>query len=380
MSEFEKYSVDTLVIGAGVVGLAVARELALQGREVWILEQASEFGSGTSSRNSEVIHAGIYYPQGSLKAQLCLEGKALLYDYCCAKSLSAHACGKLIVASNEVQEGKLEQILAHAADNGVNDLKRLSGQQALALESNLSCTGAVLSPSTGIVDSHSLMQNLLWDAEAAGAVFVPNTQVKLHSCSSGEFVAELENQAVELTAKELVNAAGLSAMFLLQGVDGFPTQALPSPYYAKGSYFAYSGNVPFTRLIYPVPEEGGLGVHLTLDMAGMGRFGPDVEWIGALSAEQLAQFDYGVDEAKKHQFCERIREYWPEVDDQKLHAAYSGLRPKIKFDTDQSGVYSDFCIQCPEQHGVQGLVNLFGIESPGLTSCLAIAKRVASKL
>ena len=373
----ERYSLDTVVIGAGVVGLAVARALAMSGRSVWILEKEDGFGRLTSSRNSEVIHAGIYYPSDSLKAQLCVRGKRLLYQYLEEHSLPFARCGKLIVAANSTQTDQLFSIASQARANGVGDLQLLGSKELHSLAPELAATSALLSPSTGIIDSHAYMQSLLNESEMHGATFLPNTEVAIRSVSHDSFELELVGQNAIVACSQLVNAAGLYSTALLSEVEVFPKSCLPEPVFAKGSYFSYSGKVPFQQLIYPVPEEGGLGVHLTLDLSGAARFGPDVEWLPAVERDGLDAVDYSVDAAKREQFVERIKRYWPSIDKNKLHADYSGLRPKIRF---KDGLYEDFCIQCEANHGIRGLINLFGIESPGLTASLAIAELVGNRL
>ncbi len=362
-------TVDAVVVGAGVVGLAVARELALHGHEVLLLESAQAIGTGTSSRNSEVIHAGIYYPRGSLKAQLCVRGKALLYDYCDARGVGYRRCGKLIVATAAQQLGQLEAIRQMAAANGVTDLQWLSSEQALALEPALSCVAALHSPSTGIVDSHALMLALQGDMENAGGVLALESALESVSCTS-DGIELTAADGTHLRTRILVNSAGLSAPDLARRFQGFPPQHLASAYYAKGNYFTLAGRSPFSHLIYPVPEGAGLGVHLTLDLGGQAKFGPDVQWV--VSAEDLL-----VDPARGDGFYAEVRKYWPALQDGALTPGYAGIRPKLKPARDGS---SDFMIQGPAVHGIKGLVNLFGIESPGLTSSLAIAQQVMQLL
>ncbi len=365
--------VDLVVIGAGVVGLAVARALALSpkfaGKEQLVLEAANAIGTGTSSRNSEVIHAGIYYPQGSLKAQLCVEGKAMLYDYCESRGIGFKRCGKLIVATSEAQVAQLQGIIAKAAANGVSDLVLLTREQARELEPQLECVAAVHSPSTGIVDSHALMLSLQGDFENAGGLTVLNSAV------AGVFIASdaikiVMEDGTEIHTKTLVNAAGLSAPLIAQNTQGLDAKFVPTAYYAKGNYFTLSGKSPFSRLIYPVPEAAGLGVHLTLDLGGQAKFGPDVQWVE--SADDLV-----VNPARGDAFYAEVRKYWPQLQDGSLIAGYAGIRPKINAPTEAA---ADFVIQGPKDHGIAGLVNLFGIESPGLTSSLTIGARVAQLL
>ncbi|WP_397410549.1 NAD(P)/FAD-dependent oxidoreductase [Polaromonas sp.] len=362
-------SVDVVVIGAGVVGLAVARALALQGREVMVLEAADAIGTGTSSRNSEVIHAGIYYPQGSLKARLCVEGKALLYDYCAQRGIGHSRCGKLIVATQASQIPQLQAIIAKAAANGVPDLVLLTREQAQALEPELDCMAAVVSPSTGIVDSHALMLALQGDLENAGGMVVLNAPLASAHCAPSAMVLVAED-GTELAAQSVVNAAGLQAQALASRFDGLDAQHVPPSHYAKGNYFTLSGRSPFARLIYPVPEAAGLGVHLTLDLGGQAKFGPDVQWVD--SSDDLV-----VDPRRGDGFYAEVRKYWPGLPDGALQAGYAGIRPKIQA-PDQPA--RDFLIQGPAEHGVAGLVNLFGIESPGLTSALAIGRHVSELL
>lgn len=361
-------TVDCVVIGAGVVGLAVARQLAMSGRETLILERENAFGTSTSSRNSEVIHAGIYYPRGSLKARLCVRGKQLLYDYCARYGVEHRRSGKLIVATDAAQAIELERIDAAARGNGVDDLQHLGRAEALALEPALNCTAALLSPSTGIIDSHGYMLSLLGQAETAGATLACMAPVtRLIAEADGIAIAAGDEAEPTLKARCVINAAGIEAPDLARRVDGLGAAHIPQAYYAKGSYFTLSGRAPFTRLIYPVPEAGGLGVHLTLDLNGQARFGPDVEWV--------AQPDYRVDPRRADVFYARIRAYWPGLRDGSLAPGYAGIRPKISGPGDTS---ADFRIEGPDTHAVPGLINLFGIESPGLTASLAIADEVGA--
>ncbi len=361
-------SVDCVVVGAGVVGLASARRLAKAGLDVIVLEAADDIGTGTSSRNSEVIHAGIYYPGGSLMAQLCVSGKEMLYAYCDDHGVPYRRCGKLIVATNESENGKLAAIKSHAEDNGVCDMKTLSMEEALALEPALNCTAALLSPSTGIIDSHAYMLALRGDIENSGGALAFHAPfLKAKAISSG-FELEVGGDApMTLHCRLLINSAGLSAPTIARAVDGMPVDRIPKSYYAKGNYFSCSARAPFSRLIYPVPEPGGLGVHLTIDMGGQAKFGPDVEWVDKL--------DYAVDPTRAELFYPAIRRYWPTLPDGALMPSYSGIRPKI---VPPAVARQDFVIQSPQDHGVAGLINLFGIESPGLTSSLAIGDRVAA--
>ncbi|MEZ7780537.1 NAD(P)/FAD-dependent oxidoreductase [Cupriavidus gilardii] len=360
-------SVDCVVIGAGVVGLAVARALAQQGREVVILEAENTFGTITSARNSEVIHAGIYYPAGSLKAQLCVRGKAMLYDYCASHQIAHQRCGKLIVATSAAQIATLEGIRAKAAVNGVDDLRLLSREEALALEPNLQCEAALLSPSTGIVDSHGLMLALLGDAEQAGAMLAVCSPVLSGAVTPDGIVLQVGGDtATTLLARTVVNAAGLTAPELARRIEGMPAAHIPPQFYAKGCYFTLTGRAPFSRLIYPVPEAAGLGVHLTLDLGGQARFGPNVRWID--------EIEYGVDPHDADSFYDEVRRYWPALAEGALQPGYAGIRPKISGPGEPA---ADFRIDGPAVHGVPGLVHLFGIESPGLTASLAIGEKVA---
>jgi L-2-hydroxyglutarate oxidase LhgO len=359
--------VDCVVIGAGVVGLAVARALALAGREVVVLEAAGAIGTETSSRNSEVIHAGIYYAPGSAKAALCVEGRAQLYRYCEEHGIAHRRCGKLIVATTTEQIAALHRILAQAATNGVHDLRLLQADAAHALEPALRCVAALHSPSTGIVDSHGLMLAYQGEAEDRGAMLALHSPVT--GGAAGAEGIELDvggADPMRIVARTVVNSAGLMAQRVAAALRGFPPEKVPPCHYAKGNYYALSGRAPFTHLIYPVPEAAGLGVHLTLDLAGQARFGPDVEWI--------TEKDYDVDLRRADGFYRAIRNYWPELRDGQLVPGYAGIRPKLGGPESPA---SDFMIQGSAEHGVPGLVNLFGIESPGLTASLALARLVA---
>ena len=359
--------IDTVVIGAGVVGLAIARQLALQGREVIVLEAANAIGTGTSSRNSEVIHAGIYYTQGSLKARFCVEGKALLYGYCAERGIGHQRCGKLLVATHADQVAQLQTIIDKAAANGVNDLVLLSRAAALGLEPDLACVAAIHSPGTGIVDSHGLMLALQGDLENASGLVALNSPVAGARCAEDGIVLEMRD-GTALKATRVVNAAGLGAQPLAHRFDGFPAAQVPPASFAKGNYFSLAGRSPFQRLIYPVPQAAGLGVHLTLDLGGQAKFGPDVQWVDSPD-------DLVVDPARGDAFYAEVRKYWPALPDGALIPAYAGIRPKPHARGDAA---RDFVIDGPAQHGVAGLVNLFGIESPGLTSSLAIARHVST--
>ena len=361
--------VDCIVIGAGVVGLAVARAMALSGREVMVLEATNAIGTGTSSRNSEVIHAGIYYPPGSMKAQLCVQGKHMLYDYCAERGIGFSRCGKLIVATSPSQVGQLQSIIAKAVANGVHDLVLLTREQAQAMEPQLECVAAIHSPSSGIVDSHALMLSLQGDIENAAGCVVLNTAVA-HIIRVQAAIEIIAIDGTELSAKTVINAAGLNAPAVARCIKGLDAQYVPPTFWAKGNYFTLSGKSPFSCLIYPVPEAAGLGVHLTIDLGGQARFGPDVEWVD--SPDDLA-----VDPSRGDAFYAEVRKYWPALKDGALHASYAGIRPKLQGPGIAAG---DFVIQGPAVHGVPGLVNLFGIESPGLTSSLALGEAVSQML
>lgn len=359
--------VDCVVIGAGVVGLAVARALAMRGREVLVLEAEDAIGTGTSSRNSEVIHAGIYYPPGSAKARLCVTGKQLLYPYCEARGIEHRRSGKLIVAADQEQVKALQKIEAAARANGVDDLCWLSAAEAKSMEPALSCVSALFSPSTGIIDSHGFMLALQGDLEDAGGTVAFRVPVRRGRCRpQGIHLQAGSDDLMELAAQVVVNSAGLKAQEVARGIEGVPQGSIPPTAYAKGNYYVLQGRAPFRHLIYPIPEPGGLGVHLTLDLAGQARFGPDVEWVEKL--------DYTVDPARAERFYRAIRGYWPGLPDGALRPGYAGIRPKL---SGPGSTAADFLIQGPQAHGVRGLVNLYGIESPGLTAALAIAEEVA---
>lgn len=362
--------VEAVVIGAGVVGLACARALAQRGIETLILEQHDRVGMETSSRNSEVIHAGLYYPTGSLKARLCVQGRDELYAYCAERGIAHRRCGKLMVATSTAQLDTLAHYHEQALANGVTDVVRLTREEAHALEPAVQCVGAMLSPSTGIIDSHGLMLALLGDAEAAGAMLVLRTSVAGGDIDAdGILLHTGGDDAMTIRTRLLINAAGLHAPGLAAQLSGFPANRIPSCYYAKGNYYALSGRAPFSRLIYPMPEASGLGVHLTFDLGGQARFGPDVEWIDAIN--------YDVAPERADCFYAAVRRYWPDLADGSLVPAYAGIRPKI---TAPGKAAADFLIQGPAEHGVPGLINLFGIESPGLTASLAIAGYALSLL
>ncbi len=365
--------VDAVVIGAGVVGLAVARALALSprfaGAQMLVIEAADAIGTGTSSRNSEVIHAGIYYPQGSLKARLCVQGRQQLYAYCAERGVAHRRCGKLIVATDEAQTAQLEAIARKAAANGVDDLQLLSAEQARVLEPALQCTAALLSPQTGIIDSHAFMLALQGDFENAGGIVALHGALARADCGPQGITLHMADGSV-LHSPVVVNAAGLSAPDLARRFEGMPADLVPQAHYAKGNYFTLAGRAPFSRLIYPVPEAAGLGVHLTLDLAGQAKFGPDVQWVASPA-------DLQVDPRRGDAFYAEVRRYWPGLPDGALQPGYAGIRPKISGPKEPA---ADFMILGPAEHGVPGLVHLLGIESPGLTSSLALADEVVARL
>lgn len=366
-----KHMKDTaVIIGAGVIGLACARALAHTGYEVFILEQHDAIGTETSARNSEVIHAGIYYPPGSLKATLCVRGKKLLYQFCKDYGVEHRHCGKLIVATSAEQEHQLELIKTKAHNNGVIDLVVLSRAQALELEPEVKCSAALFSPSTGIIDSHGFMLALQGDAERHGAVLALRTPVKQIIKEHDRFTVVTGGEApTSIKARIVINAAGLHAATVAARITSLPPQHVPTVRYAKGNYFSLAGKAPFSRLVYPLPEPGGLGVHYTVDLGGQGRFGPDVQWVDDIN--------YDVDATRSEKFYAHIRRYWPGLSDGALQPDYAGIRPKLVSAGEPD---ADFFIQGPAVHGIPGLINLFGIESPGLTSSLAIAEQILRTL
>jgi L-2-hydroxyglutarate oxidase LhgO len=363
-------AVECVVVGAGVVGLAVARALALGGREVIVLERASGIGFETSSRNSEVIHSGIYYPKGSLKAKTCLSGRERLYRYCREHGVPHKKLGKLIVACAPEEIPGLQRIAAAAAANGVRELEWLSAAEAQRLEPEIRCVAGLLSPETGIIDSHALMLSFEAEAEAAGAMIAfASPLLRGRVCERGFelFVGGAEPTVV--FSKILVNSAGLYAPAVARSIEGVGEGSIPHAYFCRGAYYTLSGRSPFRRLVYPVPPPGGLGIHVTLDLAGQARFGPDVEWISTI--------DYAVDPARAPSFYRAVRTYWPGLEDGALQPGYTGIRPKISGPAEPA---ADFAVQGPEVHGISGLVNLYGIESPGLTASLPLADEVAARL
>ncbi|QWE07871.1 NAD(P)/FAD-dependent oxidoreductase [Polynucleobacter ibericus] len=371
--------VDCVVIGAGVVGLAVAREMALQGRETILLERESSFGTISSARNSEVIHAGIYYPKASLKAKLCVEGNRMLYEYCRSHQVATAPYGKLIVASDESQLDDLQAILYKAQQNNVPEIKMITGEQATTMEPELQCVAAVLSASTGIVDSHAFMLSLLGGFEDAGGMIAYQSPL-MSAKPIGEnakdgFELEIGGaDGMKIQTKLLINCAGMSAPAIAKKIEGLHQEQIPKAYFAKGNYFSLSGKSPFKHLIYPIPEPGGLGVHLTLDMGGQAKFGPDVEW---LDIDEENQIDYTVNPKRGDGFYEAVRKYWPGLKDNSLQPDYSGVRAKI---VPQNAPAGDFYFNIPGEHGLEGLFNLYGFESPGLTSSLAIAKHLEGQI
>jgi L-2-hydroxyglutarate oxidase LhgO len=358
--------VECIVVGAGVVGLAVARALALAGREVIILEAAEGIGTETSSRNSEVIHAGIYYPAGSFMARFCVAGRKALYEYCAEKGVPHLNCGKLIVATNAEEDAMLAGIKRRAEVNGVEGMRVLSAAEAIAMEPNLRCTSALFSPVTGVIDSHAFMLALQGDAENAGAVPVFLSPVIGGRTVLGGIEIDVGGaDPTTLRCHLLVNSTGLHAPGFAGRIAGMPRERIPNAYFAKGNYFSLLGRSPFSRLIYPVPVPGGLGVHLTIDLGGQARFGPDVQWIDTI--------DYTVDPARAISFYAAVRKYWPDLKDGAIQPGYAGIRPKI---VPAGASAQDFVVQGPQTHGIPGLINLFGIESPGLTASLALADYV----
>ena len=368
-------AIDAVVIGAGVVGLAVGRALAQRGLETVVLEKESGIGTGVSSRNSEVIHAGLYYPQGSLKARLCVEGRERLYAYCQSHGVAHRRCGKLVVATSPAQVPGLSHLAERARASGVDDLQMLCAVEAQALEPALRCDAALLSPSSGIIDSHGLMLALQGDLERAGGAVALRSPVLAVQCGDGLHRLEIGgDEPMTLLARRVANAGGLHAPAIAAAMQGLVAGSVPRARFSKGSYFALAGRAPFARLIYPMPQDAWLGVHLTLDLGGQARFGPDAEWLDVGRPEDI---DYRVEPARAAGFYDDVRRYWPALADGALQPAYSGVRPKIHSPGEPA---PDFCVQGAREHGVDGLVNLFGIESPGLTSSLALADEVLARL
>jgi L-2-hydroxyglutarate oxidase LhgO len=360
---------QVLVVGAGVVGLAIARAAALRGDEVIVAEAASAIGTGISSRNSEVVHAGIYYPTGSARARLCARGRRLLYDFCISHGVPHRKCGKLIVATDAAELTRLAAIRAQGLENGVEGLDLIDGAAARRLESHLSCVAAVCSPETGIIDGHAYMNALCGELEDHGGRIALNTRVDGLKPGLPGWMVAIRGEPERIRFDAVVNAAGLGAQQLGRATEFYPPGRVPRLALAKGNYFSFAGRPVFSRLIYPVPIPGGLGVHVTLDLAGRMRFGPDVEWIDAEN--------YDVDPGRAAAFYQRIRGYWPDLPESSLLPDYAGIRPKI---TGPGEPAADFMIDAPEDHGLAGLVQLFGIESPGLTAALSLAEEVVSYL
>ncbi|MDP1627071.1 NAD(P)/FAD-dependent oxidoreductase [Parvibaculum sp.] len=362
--------IDAVVIGAGAVGLACARALSRAGHETIVLERHGAIGTEVSARNSEVIHAGLYYPEGSLKARLCVMGRGMLYRYLDAHGLPYRRTGKLIVATEEAQLGVLGGVAERARANGVSDIREMTAAEARAMEPALRCVAALHSPSTGILDAHAYMLSLRGELEDAGGAIAFGSNVARIEAAGGGFIVHVEgDEPMRLRTRIVVNAGGLWAPALAARTDGLDAAHVPTAFFAKGNYFTLAGRAPFSRLIYPVPEAAGLGVHLTLDMGGQARFGPDVEWIEVEDETP----DYAVNPARGDAFYAEVRRYWPGLKDGALQPAYAGVRPKINAAGEPA---ADFVISGPETHGLAGLVNLFGIESPGLTASLAIAEEV----
>jgi len=358
--------IDAIIIGAGVIGLAIARELAMAGRSVLILEAEPRFGTGITARCSEVIHAGLHYRHGSLKERLCIAGKSLLYAYCASRHVPHKRLGKLTFAGSKAELPRLEAIFTHAQEAGADpQLQWFDGAQAAAVEPAIACAAAIHSPSSGIIDAQALMLSLLGEAENHGATLATHAPAdRIERTAQGWRV---HSGKTRIDADLVVNAAGLGAQELARATDGLEARHIPARYLAKATYFTYSGRVPFTHLIYPLPEQGGLGTHLTLDMGGQARFGPDVEWVDAI--------DYTVDPARHGEYLAAARRFWLGIDPERLAPGYAGIRPKIAGPGDPD---ADFVLQGPQVHGLPGLINLFGIESPGLTSSLAIAREVTA--
>ena len=362
--------VDCAVIGAGVVGLAIARELALAGREVIVLEAEDAIGTHTSSRNSEVIHAGIYYPKGSLKARLCVQGKQLLYAYCAEHGVPHKNVGKIVVAVNQDEAAALKSYIGKAEANGVTDLRWLSREELRDLEPNVECVAGFLSPSTGIIDSHAQMLAFLGDAESAGASLVLRSPIASGEVTGGGIVLNVGGaEPMTIACNTVINSGGLFAQEVARGIRGVPAETVPPTFFAKAHYYTLSGKPPFKRLVYPVATNAHLGVHVTVDLAGQVRFGPDITWVDSI--------DYSFDHSREPLFVAAIRKYYPGLKDGQLQPGYTGIRPKVVAEGKPA---ADFIIHGPRDHGVPGMVNLYGIESPGLTASLAIAAHVRKLL
>jgi L-2-hydroxyglutarate oxidase LhgO len=361
---------QVLVVGAGVIGLAVARQAGLCGHDVVVAEAAAAIGTGISSRNSEVIHAGMYYPAGSRRARNCPRGRRMLYEYCPARGIPHRKCGKLIVATRDAECAKLEELLKQGQRNGVEGLELIGAEAAKRMEPELTCVAALLSPESGILDSHAFMLALRGELEDHGGMIAFETQVERLSKTASGWEVHVEGPVAQsITVDAVINCAALGAQQLAYATEGYPAARVPRRVMAKGNYFGFSGRPAFSRLIYPAPVAGGLGVHVTLDLAGRMRFGPDVEWI--------EDENYDVDPRRAPLFYEGVRRFWPELPDNSLYPDYAGIRPKI---TGPGEPAADFFVDAPKDHGLPGLVHLFGIESPGLTSALALAKDVVGYL
>ena len=368
--------IGALVVGAGVVGLAVARALARAGHEVVVVERAEGIGTGTSSRNSEVVHAGLYYPPGSLKARLCVEGREALYAYCAAHGVAHRRCGKLVVAVDDDEVPGLHRLHAQAQANGVADAVLIDAAAARAMEPAVHCVAALHSPATGIIDSHALMLALQGEAEDAGALFAFHSPFEGATVTAEGFEVRIGGtEPMTLATRVLINAAGLHASTVANRIDGLAAAHVPRAHWCRGHYFALAGRAPFARLVYPMHNRAGLGTHFTLDLGGQGRFGPDVDWLPDPGPETAE--DYTVDAARATAFARDIRRYWPALPEGALQPAYTGIRPKI---VGPGQPAADFRIDGPAVHGVPGLVNLFGIESPGLTASLALAEHAVAAL
>ncbi len=362
--------VDCAVIGAGVVGLAIARELAIAGREVIVLEAADAIGTHTSSRNSEVIHAGLYYSKGSLKSRFCVSGKWMLYDYCAGHGVPHGNIGKIVVAAAEDEIATLKSYVEKAEANGVRDLRWLSREELRELEPAVDCVAGFFSPSTGIIDSHALMLAYQGDAENSGATVVFKSPVESGAVGSEGIVLNVGgDEPMTIACRSVVNSAGLFAQNIARSIEGVPARSIPPQYFAKAHYYTLSGKPPFRRLIYPVASHAHLGIHVTVDLAGQVRFGPDVSWVDSV--------DYSFDQSRGPLFYAAIRKYYPGLKDGQLQPGYTGIRPKV---SGPNKAAADFLIRGPKDHGVAGLVNLYGIESPGLTASLAIAAHVRGLL
>jgi len=363
--------VDAIIVGAGVVGLAVAARLSYFLNNVLLIDKNNSFGEETSSRNSEVIHAGIYYPQGSLKAKLCVAGKNKIYQYCEQRHIPVNKMGKLLVAHGNREEAFLDKTLTLAKQNGVDDLTWLNQHQLQLIEPELSATSALLSPSTGIIDVHSYMQSLLAEFEQNQGLFVGQTEFITAEQSATGFVVNLQSQGQisQLSCQYLINSGGLYSQNIASNIIGMPTSLIPQVHWCRGHYFSYQGKSPFSQLIYPIPKDNGLGIHASIDIGGQLKFGPDTQYIDQLS--------YQFPKDLKQKFADAIKPYFPKLEIDKLQPAYAGIRPKLQGDKDG---FKDFVIQDESQHGLSGLINLFGVDSPGLTSSLAIAEQLTKQL